>query len=453
MLARRRRPVTVVTTARMALYAALAAGWASGGVGAIGQRGAGRPLVATGRRRRRVRSAAGRPCGAVRALPLRQLGARPGRAPRHARRLRPARGRLRTGVGRRADRHRDVRRDGRARNRLAHAAPFSVAALWWERRHGVSEMGYLEAIFGGWLALGGTFVAVCIALLVVMALARWVGSWWWIPGAGVFALIAALFVFTGPYLTPGLERPDDPQLIRTYERFERTQGVDVPLRVEEVSGDTSQANAYAFGIGPSSRIVLWDTLLDGRFSDGEVGVVLAHELAHHSSDHIPEAIGWFALFALPGALVLVLATRRRGGMGEPAAVPIALLVVAVLQLALAPPRTSSVVPSSARPTGRRCRRPATRTRRAGSSASSRTPRSATRARPRGLTCSCRRTPRSPSAWRWRTPGPPGSAESPKTALCQARSHVRGGAWPSRPACAYPDHGNMPFRRRLDRVRG
>ena len=214
--------------------------------------------------------------------------------------------------------------------------PFSVAALWWERRHGVSEMGYLEALFGGWLELGGTFVAVCIALLVVMALARWVGSWWWIPGAVVFALIAAVFVFVGPYLTPGLERPEDPELIRTYERFERAQGVDVPLRVEEVSGDTSQANAYAFGMGPSSRIVLWDTLLDGRFSDGEVGVVLAHELAHHSSHHIPEAIGWFALFALPGALVLVLATRRRGGMGEPAAVPLALLVVAVLQLALAP---------------------------------------------------------------------------------------------------------------------
>ena len=65
--------------------------------------------------------------------------------------------------------------------------PFSVAALWWDRRHGVSELGYFEAIFGGWLALGGTFVAVCVALLVVMALARWLGSWWWIPGAGVFA--------------------------------------------------------------------------------------------------------------------------------------------------------------------------------------------------------------------------------------------------------------------------
>jgi STE24 endopeptidase len=214
--------------------------------------------------------------------------------------------------------------------------PFALAALWWDRRYGVSEVGYLEAIFGGWLGLGGTFVAVCIALLVVMALARRLGWWWWLPGSAVLTLIALLLVFVGPYLTPGLDRPD-PELQATYDRYERDQGVeDVPLRVEEVSGDTSQANAYAFGIGPSRRTVLWDTLLDGRFTEGEVDVVLAHELGHHSSNHIPEAVVWFGLFALPSALVLTIATRRRGGMGQPAAIPLALLVAAVVQLALAP---------------------------------------------------------------------------------------------------------------------
>jgi STE24 endopeptidase len=215
--------------------------------------------------------------------------------------------------------------------------PFAVAAVWWERRHDVSEVGYLEAVVGGWLGLGGTFVAICIALLVVMALARRLGSWWWIPGAAVFAAIASALVLSGPWLTPGLEKSDDAELVRTYERFARAQGVgDIPLRIEEVSGDTSQANAYAFGMGPTSTIVLWDTLVDGRFTDGEVNTVLAHELGHHSSNHLPEAVAWFGLFALPGGLLLMLATRRRGGMGEPAAVPLALLVAAVFQLAVAP---------------------------------------------------------------------------------------------------------------------
>jgi STE24 endopeptidase len=189
--------------------------------------------------------------------------------------------------------------------------PFSVAALWWQRRHGLSSQGYADVLFGGWLALAGAFVALSLALLVLMALAHRLGSWWWLPGSLVLAAVAASLVLAEPYLTPGLEPVGSARVERAYERFRVDQGVgDVPLRVEQVSGSTTLANAYAFGLGPSRRVVLWD--------------------------HIPKAIGWFTLFALPGSFVLMLATRRRGGMGEPAAVPLALLVVAVLQLVATP---------------------------------------------------------------------------------------------------------------------
>ena len=219
---------------------------------------------------------------------------------------------------------------------LAHL-PFGLVALWWERRHQLSEVGYLESLFDDWLTLAGTFIAICLALLIVMGLARLLGDWWWLPGAAVFVGVAALFTFVSPYLTTGLEPLDDPALEAAGKRFERQQGVEgISLRVERVSGDTSQANAYAIGLGPSRKVVLWDTLLDGRFSAGSERVVLAHEIGHHSSDHLAKGIGWFALFALPGAWLLMRLTRRRGGMGEPAAVPLALLVVAVLQLVAAP---------------------------------------------------------------------------------------------------------------------
>lgn len=219
----------------------------------------------------------------------------------------------------------------------AVGVPFGLVALWWGRRHGVSEVGYLEHLLGDWLALVAAFVSVCLALLVVMALARWVGEWWWLPGAAVFTAIAFAFAWGSPHLVTGLTEPDDPVLIAKHERFQRDQGISgIPLRIEEVSGDTSQANAYAFGLLGTRTIVLWDTLLDGRFTDGEVGVVLAHEVAHHSSRHIAKAIGWFALFAVPGAWLLMRLTRRRGGMGEARAVPLALLVVAVFQIAVAP---------------------------------------------------------------------------------------------------------------------
>ena len=215
--------------------------------------------------------------------------------------------------------------------------PFSVLALWWDRRHGLSRVAYVDVVLGGWLSLAGAFLALTLGLVVVMCLARWLGSWWWLPAALALGSIAAVLVFAEPYLATGLEPPSDQRLEQSYERLARAEGVDgVTLRVQKVSGDTSQANAYAFGLGPSRRIVVWDTLLDGRFADGEVDVVLAHELGHQASHHIAKAIGWFVLFALPAALVVMLVTRRRGGMGDPASVPLALLVVALLALAAMP---------------------------------------------------------------------------------------------------------------------
>jgi STE24 endopeptidase len=134
------------------------------------------------------------------------------------------------------------------------------------------------------------------------------------------------------------ERLDDAALVAAARDYERQQGVTepIPVDVETVSGETSDANAYATGLGPTRRVVLWDTLLDGRFSDGAERVVLAHEIAHHSSRHLAKGLAWFALLALPAAWILMRVTRRRGGMGAPEAVPLALLTVAVIQLAALP---------------------------------------------------------------------------------------------------------------------
>jgi STE24 endopeptidase len=77
-------------------------------------------------------------------------------------------------------------------------------------------------------------------------------------------------------------------------------------------------------------------MLDGRFTTGELTVVLAHELGHIARNHIWKDVGWYALFAFPGTFLLALAVRRRGGMGEPEAIPLALLALVVLQLLALP---------------------------------------------------------------------------------------------------------------------
>ena len=214
---------------------------------------------------------------------------------------------------------------------------FGVAQLWWQRRHGLSRQGYVEWLLADWWALGAEVLFVCLALLIVMGLAGPLGDRWWLAAAPAFVGLAVLFAFLLPYLVAEATIRPDPQLAADARRISAAQGVEeVPLRVQEVSGYTSLPNAYAAGLGPSRKVVLWDTLLDERFSDDEVLVVVAHEYAHHAQEHLWKLAGWFALFAFPGTAIVALATRRRGGMRRPEAVPLGLFLVVVLQLLAQP---------------------------------------------------------------------------------------------------------------------
>ena len=213
--------------------------------------------------------------------------------------------------------------------------PFKVVDFWWQRRYGLAEGDYVSYVLGDWLLLGGAFLSLSLALLIVMGLAGFMGRYWWILGGPVFVGIAALFLFLYPYLSD-LKPLGDGNLRADARQIAQRQGVeDIPIRVEEVSDLTKQVNAWAAGLGPSRRVVLWDTLID-RFDDDAVGVVIAHEYAHHSRAHLPKGLVWYALFAIPGAFLIELLTRRKGGMRSPAAIPLSLLVLVVLELVASP---------------------------------------------------------------------------------------------------------------------
>lgn len=217
------------------------------------------------------------------------------------------------------------------------SVPFAVAGNWWDRRHGVSKVDYWELLFGSWLGLGAQFLFLSLSVLIVMGLAGLVGDWWWIPGSLAFVGLATLFVFISPYLTTDTHGIEDSKLAADVRRLAQIQGVeDVEVRVEDVDRYTSAANAYTTGLGPSRKVFLWNTLLDGRFSDEEVRAVTAHEFGHQSQNHLWKAIAWYALFAVPGAWAIARITRRRGGMRRPEAVPLSLLVLAVLSFVALP---------------------------------------------------------------------------------------------------------------------
>ena len=221
----------------------------------------------------------------------------------------------------------------------AISIPFDLAEQWWYRRHGLSHESYLEWLVAPWSSLGVLAVLTLFLIAVTMALARWIGRLWWVAGAPVFIALAAFFAFVFPYIGQYNERPisTQPELAASLPELESRSGAGpTDVRIAEVSETTSLVNAYTEGLGPSERVVLWDTFLDGRFSVDEVRVVLAHELAHVSHSHIWKGLAWYALFAFPLALGVGELTRRRGGMGEPGNVPLAALILVILSFGLSP---------------------------------------------------------------------------------------------------------------------
>ena len=214
--------------------------------------------------------------------------------------------------------------------------PFGLAALWWERDHGTSHQGYVTWALDDFFLAGGKFLFISLALLIVMALA---GLWrrrWWLAAVPALLAVSLLFAFVQPYLLPDLHPLHNQQVASDVRQIAAAEGIpDVPVRVQNTRNLSGAPNAEAAGIGPSQRVIVFDTLLQ-RFHPAEIRVVLAHEFGHLSRDHLWKGLAWMALLLLPIALVVELVTRRRGGLYEPTAVPLAIFVVVALLFLASP---------------------------------------------------------------------------------------------------------------------
>jgi Zn-dependent protease with chaperone function len=219
----------------------------------------------------------------------------------------------------------------------AAGLPWAVATRWWQRRHGISYAGYLETLVGAWQSLLATTLVAFVALAVILGLAKALGARWWLAAAPSLLVLVAAATFLLPYLeTLGTEPVRNPALRAAIQRLEtREHAGNPPVRVQRVSSRTRTANAFAIGVGPSERVILWDTLVR-KFGLREVRFAAAHELAHLARNHALKGLAWFALLVLPVLAVVALVTERRGGLRDPANVPLGLLVLVATTLALLP---------------------------------------------------------------------------------------------------------------------
>jgi STE24 endopeptidase len=175
-------------------------------------------------------------------------------------------------------------------------------------------------------------------LAVVMLLARRFPRGWWAIVAPIFVLVGAVFVVVGALLAPiGTQPIRDPRIVPVVERLKQREGVPhTKIRVDKVSNQTPAVNGETTGLGPTTVVILWDTLFRSHLSARAIEFVTAHELGHAARRHIWKGLGWGLLFIVPLTFVLAEATRRRGGLHRAEVVPFALLVAFVLSLLTMP---------------------------------------------------------------------------------------------------------------------
>ena len=215
--------------------------------------------------------------------------------------------------------------------------PFTIATLWWQHHYGLGPFDPFYWFAAQWALLSSQAIAALAAIALAVALAVRFPRAWWIPGGVVFVALATLLAFVAGWLgAAGAHRLDTAALRADAARIQAAEQVHPPIRVIKVSDWTDEPNAFTAGFGPSTHVVLWDTLLDGRFSRGEIDVVMAHELGHSRSRHILKGIGWYALFVFPAGLLVAAVTRRRGGLRNPANLPLAILVLTMFGLVATP---------------------------------------------------------------------------------------------------------------------
>ena len=191
----------------------------------------------------------------------------------------------------------------------------------------------------------GLLLGIVLALIVYGVMLRWPDLWWLIS-AVVFSLLLIVFANLAPVLLLPLFfrlRPlDRPTLRERLERLASRAGARiVGVYRWDLGQKTVKANAALTGMANTRRILIADTMLE-QFSEDEIEVVLAHELAHHVHGDIWRGIVLETVLTLLGfyaAHRLLLALGPRLGMrdiADPAGLPLLLLAAGAVSVVLMP---------------------------------------------------------------------------------------------------------------------
>jgi STE24 endopeptidase len=205
-----------------------------------------------------------------------------------------------------------------------------------ERRFGLSTQ-----TLGGWLAdrAKGEAIELVLGALVwgaAIGLVHAFPRWWPLPAAAALALFVLLMSFVAPVVLEPLFnrfRPlEDENLATELRALADRSGVPVrDVLVADASRRTTRTNAYVSGLGPTRRVVVWDTLL-AEAGEPELKLVVAHELGHRRDRHVVKG----TLLAMGGAVGVVLLLWAALGTPVPGDFPRAALLLTAAEIVTLP---------------------------------------------------------------------------------------------------------------------
>jgi STE24 endopeptidase len=216
---------------------------------------------------------------------------------------------------------------------LEHRYGLSKESL---RRWGADQVK--AAALGGCLSLAGFWA-------LYLAMRHW-PEWWWLAAALGSAAVAVALTRLAPVLLLPLFFTFRPlsraELRQRLLMLSTRAGVPVTDASEwQLSDRTKKANAALAGFGRTRRIIVSDTLLN-NYSDDEIEVILAHELAHQVHHDIWRGIALQALvmtlgfFAASRGLAALAPRLGWQGVADVAGLPVLLLAAGLLSLVLLP---------------------------------------------------------------------------------------------------------------------
>ena len=222
------------------------------------------------------------------------------------------------------------------------------------------QYGLATQTFGGWFGdqlkgLGFVLIGLPILLIVLYSIFRKAPRTWWIWAAGVISLFSLLISFILPvFILPAFNKYtplEDPAIREPILALARANQIPVDkVFVVDASRQTTRVSANVAGFLGTTRIALNDNLLK-QCTLPEIRHVMGHEMGHYVLNHGAKLVTYSAIVILVGLgltnLGFNVLLKKRGtawgvrGIGDPAGLPMILVVFATFSFLATPIRNTT----------------------------------------------------------------------------------------------------------------